>query len=136
MFFEAFEQIGNSEVIEETVRGYSGEYNPNMSSIYTKLVQTAGRYCERFASDIIIDIDCVKDAIESQESKDFYFGFRSNGVDHNPYIENQDSMILPYYYHKVLKLEIKFDFDEKLFTARLTEVEYSVYKENKIKRGV
>lgn len=52
----------------------------NHSSIVTKMVQLAGRICERFASDIVYNADAFIRAIENNESFDRYLFFRENGV--------------------------------------------------------
>lgn len=76
--------------IEETgyISAYSGHYDINYSSILTRLIQEAGRFCESFASDLFIDwrnVDGILD--ESGEiEKTFLFGFRQNGVDHDNFI--------------------------------------------------
>lgn len=68
----------------------------NDSSILTRLIQEAGRYCERFASDLFIDWTAVQETIEAMTDDGheiFLFGFRRDGVDHNAFIlsraENQ-----------------------------------------------
>lgn len=52
----------------------------NHSSIVTKMVQLAGRICERFASDIVYDADAFIEAIDNNENFDRYLFFRENGV--------------------------------------------------------
>lgn len=52
----------------------------NHSRVVTKLVQLAGRYCERFASDIIYDANAFIRAIEEKEDFDRYLFFREMGV--------------------------------------------------------
>ena len=45
-----------------------------------KMVQLAGRICERFASDIVYDADAFIEAIDNNENFDRYLFFRENGV--------------------------------------------------------
>lgn len=52
----------------------------NSSSIVTKMVQLAGRYCENYASDIIYDAEAFINAIKNKEDLDRYLFFRENGV--------------------------------------------------------
>lgn len=52
----------------------------NHSSIVTKMVQLAGRICERFASDIVYDADAFIEAIDNNENFDRYLFFREMGV--------------------------------------------------------
>lgn len=64
------------------------ENNINLSTILTKLIQETGRFVERFASDLIIDWDNVRHAIdnENEETQYFAFGLRKDGVDSGTYI--------------------------------------------------
>ena len=52
----------------------------NHSTIVSKMVQLAGRICERFASDIVYDADAFIEAINNNENFDRYLFFRENGV--------------------------------------------------------
>lgn len=68
---------------------YSGHYDINYSSILTRLIQEAGRFCEYFASDLFIDwggvLQWMEEAEDNSESV-FLFGFRQNGVDGNSFV--------------------------------------------------
>lgn len=73
---------------------YSGQYNINYSSILSKLIQEAGRYCEAYASDLFIDWQAVLRCIENTSGcimESFLFGFRKYGVDHKEYVFNRDN---------------------------------------------
>lgn len=69
----------------------------NMSAIYTKLIQEAGRICEYFASDILIDLEgvekwineCSKSEYAPARGISFCFGFRKMGVDHWEFAKNR-----------------------------------------------
>lgn len=66
-----------------------GHYDINTSSILTRLIQEAGRYCERFASDLFISWSSVEERIrdiDDGENDTFLFGFRQDGVDHNDFV--------------------------------------------------
>lgn len=66
-----------------------GKWEINYSSILTKLIQEAGRWCEYYASDLFItwhDIDKKLDD-ETMGTEQFIFGFRDNGVDHKEWYE-------------------------------------------------
>ena len=72
------------------------ESSINLSSIATKLIQEAGRWCESYASDFIITWDVVREAVtkhlqttEMLSADVFTFGMRRNGVDHNEYIASK-----------------------------------------------
>lgn len=68
--------------------------NAGLSSEFSVLIQQAGRWCESYASDILIDIDSVKayligmgEGMEKPEDREFWFGFREMGVDGLTFIE-------------------------------------------------
>ena len=52
----------------------------NWSRVVSKMVQLAGRYCERFASDIYYDIDAFTRHIYDKANYDRYLFFRESGV--------------------------------------------------------
>ena len=57
----------------------------NLSSIWTKLIKEAGRWCDFFASDLLIDYEIImkylkEDFIYEKIGKNFYFGFYRSGV--------------------------------------------------------
>lgn len=56
------------------------DHGTNHSSIVTKMVQLAGRLCERYASDIVYDAAALIKAIEGNENFARYLFFRENGV--------------------------------------------------------
>ena len=59
----------------------------NLSSIYTLLIKEAGK-CEAYSSDILIDIDSIKESIKQfdGDTKIHYIGFRNYGTDHETFI--------------------------------------------------
>ena len=72
----------------------SGFYEWNNSTILTELIHAAGRWCERFASDLFIDWMQVESDIQYGYENDlsencYLFGFRKDGVDHTAYIFNR-----------------------------------------------
>lgn len=56
----------------------------NHSSIVTKMIQLAGRFCERFASDIVYDANAFIEAIDNKQNFDRYLFFRECGVSSFP----------------------------------------------------
>ncbi len=62
--------------------------NINTSSIWTKLIQEAGRWCKNHASDLLVDYKKIDTKVENGtlETESHLFGFRENGVDHDKYI--------------------------------------------------
>lgn len=89
------------EQLQEIIRGTiieTGEYNPlqgkweiNTSSILTRLIQEAGRWCEYYASDLFIQWQYnVEEKLEdgTLESGTQVFAFRQSGVDNKERYEN------------------------------------------------
>ena len=52
----------------------------NWSRVVSKMVELAGKYCERFASDIVYDAKSFINAIEDKTDFDRYLFFRESGV--------------------------------------------------------
>ncbi len=57
-------------------------------TINNKLLQCTGRYCERYAGDILYDFESIKEWVHEKihlrerfSKRVFYFGFREMGVD-------------------------------------------------------
>ena len=107
---------------------YSGKYEINASSILTRLIQEAGRLCERFASDLFIDWAGIErwidNATEDSETV-FLLGFRQNGVDGNDFIlsrYNSGCYLYPEKeYRSMWRLEISTnnDGDIKMILGRV-----------------
>lgn len=90
---------------QHIVRGGKVTNNVNMSSIWTALIKEAAR-CESYASDVLLDIDSVREKLEAENPVDFtyYFGFRDNGVDHEQFIRNRKSDE----YRIIMALNVRF----------------------------
>lgn len=92
-----------------TADGQTG--NINMSGIYTKLIQEAGRICEAYASDILIDINSVEKWLAGRSQSEYAptvgrsycFGFRKMGVDHWDFAKNRSAGEL----YKLYRLDLK-----------------------------
>ena len=83
----------------------------NTSSILTKLIQTAGRFCENYASDLFIDWKYIEESLENPdyEGGRYLFGFRQNGVDGNTFIlsrYNNDGKYAKYEYRAMYALDV------------------------------
>lgn len=69
--------------------------NCNFSSEWSRLINEAGRWCESYASDILIDFQSIKAYLErlkngeESEGREFWFGFRQMGVDGKSFIESR-----------------------------------------------
>ena len=95
----------------------TGSYNPlegkweiNYSSILTRLIQEAGRWCEHYASDLFVQ---WKYEIEQKldngtlETDTFVFAFRDSGVDSEEWYENHKNE--HNYYRAVWFLDVVVD---------------------------
>ena len=100
------------------VSSCSGVYEVNYSSILTRLIQEAGRFCEQFASDLFIDWKSIEKQIDCADVLDlvFLFGFRQSGVDGNSFIlsrYNSGAYRCPEAeYRSMWRLDITADGDE------------------------
>ena len=75
----------------------------NLSSHYSNMIKNAGRICNDYASDIMIDIDAFRkdlDELKQGETITRYIGYRDYGVDHTSFIECRDRS----YYRKLQKI--------------------------------
>ena len=70
-------KISNYSCYDNYTIKYEGS---NHSTIVTKMVQLAGRICEKWASDIVYDAEAFIEAIENKEGFDRYLFFREMGV--------------------------------------------------------
>ena len=77
------------DAVRETIIEEGYHWDINWSSIQSKLIYLAGRYCDRFASDLNIDIFAIIRHIEQRtlQSGMHLFGFREDGVDHSSLVE-------------------------------------------------
>lgn len=129
LYLDCFDQ---RSVFDKPIEAFGWTYHDgcsiNMSSLYTRLIQEAGRYCECFASDIIYDIESVEKAIENRESCEFVFAFREYGVNSWSMIEHSYPEQL-YEYRSIWKLDLAFSDDGEV-AAKLYRAEYSRAKHN------
>lgn len=69
--------------------------NCNFSSEWSRLINEAGRWCESYASDILIDFESIKAYLErlkngeESEGREFWFGFRQMGIDGLSFIQSR-----------------------------------------------
>ena len=98
---------------------YSGHYEINYSSILTRLIQDAGRFCEYYASDLFIDWGSVEafinEWVDGDVEKTFLFGFRKSGVDGNSYVlsrYNNEGSTAEHNYRSLWRLDVIIDGDE------------------------
>lgn len=80
----ALQSILRGEIIEEgRWNTLEGKWEINYSSILTRLIQEAGRWCNNYASDLFIHWESIKEKIDNgtMSSCSYVFGFRESGVD-------------------------------------------------------
>lgn len=88
-------KVRTREEYQYTATGYFDEYSAqggysiNVSSILSKLITEAGRWCEDYASDVLFYIDDLKKLFrqkpvtgDGMENVVIIMGMRQNGVDH------------------------------------------------------
>lgn len=100
---------------------YSHEWDINYSSILTALIQSAGRYCQNYASDLFIDWFAIAKRLENSDDRytdgvyEYLFGIRKSGVDGINYIlsqaNNNDIGYFSQYYSEIFKLTVTIDAD-------------------------
>lgn len=101
----------------------------NMSSIYTTMIQYVGRFAERFASDLLIDINLINETlanipltVDKPTRFIFCIGIRRDGVDGNTFLMARlkesakrntfGFLSTQHYYRSVLALGIETASDE------------------------
>ena len=118
-----FSKIKMNATITEA-QGRSAEINT--SSILTKLIQSAGRFCESYASDLFISWNSMLRDMERGVLKETYlFGMREAGVDHDTFIlhrYNQNDISAHYEYRQMWRLYTNVD-ENGWITMGLYEVQ-------------
>lgn len=87
----------------------------NWSSIFTKLIQVAGRFCERYASDLYFYLKELDLNFHDYKEDNFLIlGFRESGVDSNEnVIRNYNDNC--YYYRAIYVVECTKKEDNTIF---------------------
>ena len=83
-------------------------YYINYSDVLTELIQTAGRFCEQYASDLFIIWNCLLSRLEDKDYKGekLILGFREQGVDKNERVIENCNRTGDIYYRKIHVVEI------------------------------
>lgn len=117
-YFEEMKSLFDHDSIIETgriYRNYDGLHKSiNYSRILTELIQTTGRFCEYFASDLFIDWQTVMEEFDADELEDsmYLFGIRQNGVDHLPWVINRYNNRTENEYRAVYRLKVEYQYEE------------------------
>lgn len=117
--------MGFKPIVEEGKRHSAfsgGGWNINYSSILTKLIQEAGRWCESFASDLFVDWTRIEEKLKKGgDINDIYlFGFRQSGVDHADWVESKG--INSHEYRSVWVLSIDADIEVNKIVMELGRI--------------
>lgn len=106
----------------------------NFADIYSLLITDTGRYTERYASDILIDINSMErdicNNLETVNDNVYMFGIRRDGVDHFDYIKSNmidymnNHAYIREYYRKIYAIKINTEFisDRAYVTATLKDI--------------
>ena len=83
----------------------------NWTDIQDKLIRLMAKYTDRYAGDIIIDINSIQKYIDSLYEifeTSWLFGFRENGVDHREYVLNscETGAELSNHYRSIWRLDL------------------------------
>jgi len=107
----------------------------NYTSIITKLIQEAGKYCSSYASDLVIDLNSLEEKMRdfSIETDSMLFGFRDLGVDSDSNIINSSCYTnrldnsINYTYRSIWRLDLYVsEYDEELRTKNIKMTLYEV----------
>lgn len=105
----------------------NGDVSVNYSSILTKLIQEAGRWCKAYASDLFVFWNAAIESLENGqlESASYLFGFYEMGVDCersiiNYYKANNHTASLRY--RAIWRLDIKVNDNGRFCEMALYEV--------------
>lgn len=143
MLKEAASLRSTPVIAHDEARAYPGaSCELNASSIQTALIQITGRFCERYASDLIstfasLDPFLTVDASDARDDSWYIgVGIRDNGVDHDAFILSRlESTAKPMHafaqtehvYRKLLVIEIidKAEEGSLLRTVQLKDVTHA-----------
>lgn len=108
--------------------------NINISSIIDTVITNAGRFCERYASDILFDLNYINDIIKNYnpnqpEEYIICFGIRRDGVDGNEFLKSRlkndfrnNLYRINEYYRKILAVHISFDEENSELCCTLKDI--------------
>lgn len=112
--------FGNKIISTGSICTYTGKFDINYSSIFSELIQAAGMGCESYASDMFIELENIKRAIDEAENYVRFIGIRTLGVDGNVFIASRlnrkSCNYEPGAYIKLYRLEIAINGDKMEMT--------------------
>ena len=101
----------------------------NYTYIITKQIQEAGKQCNSYASELVLDLNSLEEKMRdfSIETDSILFGFRNLGVDSNDAIINRLNNSINYTYNSIWRLDIDVSgYDEELRTKYIKMTLYEV----------
>lgn len=113
---------------------FNNPVNINISDITTFLIQNVGRYCDRYASDLLISheslINTINNLNPDRKNEYLWLGLRESGVDGIAYIiasmKDHSPEYIAAYYRKVFCIKISSVFMGK-FTVELADMSNDIY---------
>ena len=113
---------------------FNNPVNINISDITTFLIQNVGRYCDRYASDLLITheslINTINNLNPDRKTEYLWLGLRESGVDGIAYIianiKDHSPEYIAEYYRKVFCIRISFVFMSR-FTVKLYDMSNDIY---------
>lgn len=113
-----------------TWSNHHAKWDVNYSAILTELIQNAGRWCERYASDLFIDWMTIEEYLRCKdiENRSFLFGFRQDGVDNATFVIsrfNHDEYTMEY--RAIYRLDLEFVEDPDKYYGT-DEVRMALYR--------
>ena len=106
-------------------------FDINCSSILTRLIQEAGRYCEQYASDLFFDWTQIDRLLSDgcMQTQSFLFGFRESGVDHIAFILSKGTdPCYEYQYRSVWKLDVVREKDSDPYCQSRNKLTMRLYR--------
>ena len=126
-FMEKLRLIGKPIRADGYWSTYENHWDINYSSILTRLIQSAGRFCLNYASDLWIDWNNIQNRLTGEilytdGVYEYLFAMRKQGVDHASYILSNanNGKYLSDYYSEIFKLTVKVV--NNIITMELVEV--------------
>lgn len=111
------------------------EYSICLSNIFSRLIQDAGRFCDRCASDVLFAIDAIKKTVDDVHANEILLvGIRDGGVDTTGFIAEKllGNCWQPYYYRRIYGIKISHTPDDVSVEMRniKSAIEIFTYRRN------
>ena len=96
--------------------------NISTEAICDHLIHSAGRFCKRYASDLIISWNSFIEDLKKIEEDDYIYVFaiREDGVDGNMFFPARICQYKDYYYRDIYFLKMKKHFDEHMLYVEIS----------------